>query len=142
MRRVAGRAFELRDAALARLVERGILDTDDGGGIFSLTLRVSRTRRYPVADEKQEREIRDRIMGVLYTDDVPTPAEVCIVSLAHACGAFERILTPSEYAELRERIELVARLDLIGQSVAGAVRKVSVAYREELRQRIQRAGGR
>ena len=141
VRRVAGNADQLQTRALARLVQRGILDTDDGGGIFSLTPRVARTRRYPVVDEDQEREIRDRIMGVLFTEDVPTPEEVCIVSLAHACGAFERILTPSEYAELRERLALVARLDLIGQSVTGAVRKVSVAYREELRQRIRRAGG-
>lgn len=141
VRRLAGAADQLQTGALARLVQRGILDTDDGGGIFSLTPRVSRTRRYPVVDEEQEREIRDRIMGILFTEDVPTPREVCIVSLAHACGAFERILTPSEFAELQERIALVARLDLIGQSVTGAVRKESVAYREAMRQRIRRAGG-
>ena len=141
VRRVAGRSHELRETAMARLVERGILDTDDGAGIFSLTPWVARTRRYPVVDETQEREIRSRIMGILFTDDVPTPEEVCIVSLVHACGAFERILTPSEYTELQERIELVARLDLIGQAVAGAVRTVSVAYREAMRQRIRSAGG-
>ena len=141
VRRVAGRAYELRGRGPGPAGgaghpghgrRRGHLLADPAGVAHPALSGGGR---------KQEREIRDRIMGVLYTDDVSTPAEVCIVSLAHACGAFERILTPSEYAELRERIELVARLDLIGQSVAGAVRKVSVAYREELRQRIQRAGG-
>ena len=71
VRRVAGRSHELREAAIARLVERAILDTDDGGGVFSLTPWVARTRRYPVVDETQEREIRSRIMGILFTDDVP-----------------------------------------------------------------------
>ena len=33
VRRVAGRSHELRETAMARLVERGILDTDDGAGI-------------------------------------------------------------------------------------------------------------
>ena len=35
----------------------------------------------------------------------------------------------------------MARLDLIGQAVTGAVRTVSVAYREAMRQRIRSAGG-
>ena len=44
---------ELRAQALDRLVERGILDADGGGGIFALSRRVARSRRYPPAASRR-----------------------------------------------------------------------------------------
>ena len=127
IRRIAERAHELRDNALARLADRGILDADDGLTMFALSRLTARARRYPRAEGESEREIHARVMGVLFGSDIPSPEDAMIVGLAHACGAFRQMLTTAEYEEVEGRIELVARLDLIGQSVTGAIRNLSLA---------------
>ena len=141
IRRVAERADELRDGALSRLAARGILDTDEGLATFSLSRLVARTRRYPLAEGEPEREIHDRVMGVLFGGDIPSPSDAMIVGLAHACGAFRQMLTAEEYEEARERIELVARLDLIGRSVTGAIRHLSLAESQAMRRVVLERGG-
>lgn len=63
-------------------------------------------------------------MRTLFSDDIPDPRDIVIISLASACGVFESILSPDELAQVRERIDLVCRLDLIGREVAAAIRQV------------------
>ena len=121
VRRIAEDGERIRAASLQRLVEAGILRSADEGEIATTT-RVARAGRYPTVDGKAEREVRLRIMGVLFSDDVPGPRDVVIICLADACGVFERMLAKAELAEARERVELVRRLDLLGQAVTRAVR--------------------
>ena len=61
-------------------------------------------------------------MRVLFSHDIPDPRDIVIISLADASGAFERLLSPAEMEQVRERIALVSRMDLIGRLVANAVR--------------------
>ena len=64
--------------------------------------------------------------------------------LAAAGGIFERILSRSELADVQDRIDLVKKLDLIGQSVARAVRAVeppSLPFRSPRGTEIPRAPG-
>ena len=122
MRRQAERGEAIRERALARLTERGILESTDSGTFF-LSRRVSRARRYrPSADETVRDEVRLRIMRALFSDDIPDPRDTVIICLAAASGIFERILSRSELADAQDRIDLVQKLDLIGQSVTRAVR--------------------
>lgn len=121
VRRIAGDGERIRAMSLQRLVDAGILRSADEGAIEATT-RVARAGRYPTVDGKAEFDVRLRIMGVLFSDDVPGPRDVVIICLADACGVFERMLARAELAEARERVELVRRLDLIGQAVTRAVR--------------------
>ena len=70
--RIAQRADDISETALARLVERGILESDSGG-FFSLSSRVARSGRYPLVDGRQGEEIRSRIMRTLFDDELPDP---------------------------------------------------------------------
>ncbi len=116
------RGDEIRDKALTRLVNRGILEAE-AEDIFLLSRLVSRSRRYPTIDGKTSEEVRLRIMRVLYTDEIPDPRDIVIICLADACGVFKNILSQSELSEVQERIELIRKMDLIGQSVTKAVRE-------------------
>ena len=40
----------------------------------------------------------------------------------HTCGGFKLVLTPEDYEEKLERIETIAKLDLVGRTVASAVK--------------------
>ena len=62
-------------------------------------------------------------MRVLFTDEIPDPRDIVIICLADACDVFKNILSQSELSEVQDRIELIGKMDLIGQSVTEAIQK-------------------
>ena len=114
-----GHADEIRDRALARLVESGILRREEDRFLW-----VLRTRRYPVVDDRAEREVKLRIMEVLFSDEIPDARDVVIICLADVCGIFRELLSSKELKSASKRIEQVRKLDLIGQAVSRAVRDI------------------
>ena len=121
--RIAGKADEIREQALSRLAAHGILEVEETGGIAFLP-GVSHARRYPSMDREAQEDVQLRIMRILFSDDIPDPRDAMIISLAEACGVFERLLSPAEISEeVRERIALLSRMDLIGRILAEAIRQ-------------------
>ena len=120
--RTAERAHSIREEALSRLVERGILEREDDRFLW-----VFRSRRYPAIDGKAEREVKLRIMAVLFSDEIPDPRDVVIICLADACGIFNQLLSRSELNRAAERIEQVRKLDLIGQAMAQAIHDIEIS---------------
>ena len=66
--RAAGRAQVIRERALERLVEAGILEQRDDRFLW-----VFKSRRYPAVDGTAQREVKLRVMGVLFSDEIPIP---------------------------------------------------------------------
>ncbi|MYH42033.1 MAG: GPP34 family phosphoprotein, partial [Chloroflexi bacterium] len=116
VQRTANRSEEIREQVLARLVERGILERRDERFLW-----VFRSRRYPVIEGEAEREVKLRIMEVLFSDVIPDPRDVVIISLAHACGIFDRLLSRQEVQSASARIEQVRKLDLISQAMSQVI---------------------
>ena len=119
VQRTSDHADEIRQAALDRLVERGILNREEDRFLW-----VFRSRRYPTVDGTAEREVKLRIMGVLLSDEIPDPRDIAIIGLCDACGLFNHMLAPPELAQARGRIDQVRKFDLIGQSVASVVEQI------------------
>ena len=127
VRHFAGDAGRIEEVALAHLRQMGILQADEAG--VRLSPRTAHARQYPRLHggglaregEQAEQEVRLRIMRILFSEDVPAPRDVVIICLANACGFFDRTLSKEEIAECGERLDVVRRLDLIGQAVAKAV---------------------
>ena len=71
----------------------------------------------PVIDGKAEREVKLRIMEVLFSDVIPTPRDVVIICLSDACGIFSELLSKRELRHVTPRIDLIRRMDLIGRAV-------------------------
>ncbi len=117
----ATHAEEIREEALNRLVEVGILEREDDRFLW-----VFKSRRYPVIDGKAEREVKLRIMGVLFSDEIPDPRDVVIICLADACGIFRELLPRRELEQASVRIEQVRKLDLIGQAMAQTIYDMGV----------------
>ncbi len=116
LRTLAVHAAEIRERALARLVERGILEQEDDRFMW-----VLRTRRYPVVDSKTVLEVKLRIMGVLFSDEIPDSRDIVIISLADVCGILRSLLSSRELKATAERVEQVRKMDLIGREVSKAV---------------------
>ena len=119
--RIARQANKISDTALNRLVKAGILDSDPGG-FWTLSKKVSRTGRYPLVDGRSGEEIKARIMRSLLDDEIPEPRDVAIIGLVNCCDGFRAMMDPEEYELARERIELYSGMDLIGRTIAPAVR--------------------
>ncbi len=117
----ATHAEEIREEALNRLVEVGILEREDDRFLW-----VFKSRRYPIIDGKAEREVKLRIMGVLFSDEIPDPRDVVIICLADACGLFRELLPRRELEQASVRIEQVRKLDLIGQAMAQTIYDMGV----------------
>ena len=120
VRRIAADGDRIRAATLERLVAAGILQSTEAGDMAP-SPKVARAHRYPTVESEAEQAVRLRIMGVLFGDDIPAPRDIVIICLANACGMFERLLDKAELDEVRERLDLVGRMDLIGQAVTQAV---------------------
>ena len=113
---LADSAEDIREQALARLVERGILRREEDRFLW-----VFQSRRYPVVDGEPEREVKLRIMEVLFGNEIPDPRDIVLICLVDACGILRELLSAKELERAAERIEQVRKLDLIGQAVSKAV---------------------
>ena len=120
--RTARSSPEIREEVLARLVSAGILEQEEGRFLW-----VFRSRRYPAVDGKAEREVKLRIMGTLFSDEIPDPRDIMIICLADACGIFNEILSKTELEQAAARIKQVRRLDLIGQAMSQAIDDIETA---------------
>lgn len=113
------RSGEFRDRLAERLVEKGILKR-----VEEKLLWVFGTRRYPMVDGGEEREVKRRIVNVLLSDEIPDPRDIVILSLAETCGVLDRILSAQELKVSEKRLRQVERMDLIGQAVTRTVHDI------------------
>ena len=113
---------KIRDAALAKLVEKGVLKKEE-----KKILWVIPGRRYPMIQNKEEEEVRKRIRKVVVEGEVPSPRDVVIISLSSACQLLRTVFTDAELLKYSPRIAEVAKMDLIGRAVSKSVAEVQEA---------------
>ena len=118
--RLAAHADDINEMVFDRLVQREILEHDTAG-FWSVSGKVARSGRYPLVDGAPGEEIRGRVMRTLFDDEIPDPHDVTVIGLVRACEGFRAMLTPEEYEEAEERIELISGMDLFGRAVLAAV---------------------
>ena len=110
------RAADIRTAALARLVQRGILERRANRFLW-----VFGARRYPLVDGAAQREVKLRILDVLLGEDIPDARDIAIICLADACGLFRELLSEDELEQALPRFQQVRKMELIGRAVTAAV---------------------
>jgi len=118
----AGQAKQIQEHILARLIARGILKTED-----KKILWVFKTRRYPMIDNREIKEVTARLRELILSDEIPDPREAVLVSLVDACRLFDDIFSAEEYERVRPRIKALAKLDLIGQEITKSIREIAQA---------------
>ena len=116
LRRLAVPGPELRDRILARLVERGVLQS-----VEKRLLWVFKTRVYPPTSGLEEREVKSRVMTLLNNDEIPETRDAMLVGLLRATGIMERLLSESEYHRLRARIDQVSELEEVSRALTREV---------------------
>ena len=113
---------DLERLAIQRLIERGILKEQEGRILW-----VFESRRYPLIDGKELQEVKRRIADLLLSDDIPDPRDIVIIALAQACGLLSRVFAESELRSAQDRIEQLAKMDLIGQAMTDMMVELNAA---------------
>jgi hypothetical protein len=116
---IANDANQIKAATMEGLIAKKILRKEEHRMLW-----VFASRRYPVIDNREEKEVKARLREVLLTDALPEPRDIVLISLLHACHLLKEVLSEQELVQAHARIEQVAKLDLIGQAVARSIGEI------------------
>ena len=81
----------------------------------------SRRDAIPIIDNKTVREVKLRIMEVLFSDEIPDARDIIIISLSDVCGILRSLLSSRELKTTAQRVDQVRKMDLIGREVSETV---------------------
>jgi len=109
-------ASTIRERVLSRLIARGILSRDE-----SRLRWVLGRRRYPMIDDHRQREVKERVLAIVGSEEIPSPHDAAVIALAEACAVFDAIIDPDTLFELRPRISELSRMDLMAQTMNEAL---------------------
>ena len=112
-------AAEVRQHALNRLIELGILEAKDEKFLW-----VFHSRRYPTVDGRTERAVKLRMEDVLLSDDMPDPRDIALICLVDACDILDDLFSEREMERVRPRVEQLRMMDLIGREVGTVIAEI------------------
>ena len=110
---------EIRQQVLAHLIAKKVLKQEK-----QRILWVFAVRRYPVVNDHEHKEVKARLREVILSSQIPDPRDLVLISLVQACHLFWELFSEDELERVQPRIAALAKMDLIGQSVARSIRQV------------------
>ncbi|MFC3125670.1 GPP34 family phosphoprotein [Pseudoroseomonas globiformis] len=116
---LASEADRLRDHYFDKLVERGVLKLEEGRFLWFFA-----ERRYPILSDKEEREVKARLMSVIFEDHTPAPRDALLIGLARAAGLLPLLLATPELESAQQRIDAVADREPLNRALTDAVRDI------------------
>lgn len=102
----------IQEQAIDSLVERGVLERHEEKYLW-----VFRSRRYPMIDGKIQREARQRVVGVLFSGDIPDPRDIALICIADACGLLKTVFGEKQLDDIAPRLDQLRKMDLIGREL-------------------------
>ncbi len=117
------RADLYKEDLLASLTLKKVIKVENKRILWMLT-----SRKYPIIGNKELKEVKTRVRDLIYSDDIPDLQEMAIVSLAYYGSMLEFLLTTEAIEIYRTRIEQIAKMDLIGQSIGKALAELSASF--------------
>jgi len=118
----AGQAKQIQERVLEQLIAKGVLKIEN-----KKILWVFKTRRYPMIDNREIKEVTARLRGLILSDEIPDPRDAVLISLVDACRLFDDLFSDEEYERVQPRIKALAKLDLIGQEITKSIREIAQA---------------
>ncbi len=112
---------DLSNRVIARLVERGVLRSEE-----KRLLWVFKTRVYPPASGIEEREVKARVMALLYSDDLPESRDALLIGLLRSTAMFRLILGDREVESLQPRIDRLADFEEINRTMTRILAELQI----------------
>ncbi len=81
----------------------------------------------PSHDGRETKEIRTRLRDLILSDTIPDPRDAVLVGLVDACAMWGEVFSASELDHVRSRIQTLARMELMGQTLRSLLGRLSGA---------------
>ena len=115
---MATRAPALRDASMDRLISKGFLAKKERRKF------VVFQQQYYEATGDSGKELRRQLYSLLASQEIPVPDDIRLICLADATGLLRQMFNDEERRITKDRVEILRRLDLVGQVTAVAIEDV------------------
>ena len=122
------RRRDLEGEALGSLIARGVLRHERSNRLWVIDME-----KFPVVDNRHQQHVKLRLAHAILTDDIPDTRDIMLVSIAEQCGLLEYILSPSELANRRQRIQVLSNLETISRKVTAAILNLDAGLRSMTR---------
>jgi anti-anti-sigma factor len=119
LKHLADQSNNTEKRVLKRLVQKGYVKQVD-----RKVLWVFPATRYPLINKEEVKEVRTRLRELVLGDEIPSPHDAVLVSLGNAARVLQDLFGADEIPRVRERIEAISRLDLIGQAMISTIREI------------------
>ncbi len=119
---IARYALVLRQQIIEDLLDRGIIEREAGRKLI-----VLKSEKFPPTNPQVVRDIQRKLIDTLLSDEIPDPETVALIGLARASRLLELLLPREHLERVEERVEQLARMDLIGMSVNRTLDEISAA---------------
>jgi len=100
------------------LVAKGVLQLIDKRVFW-----VLKTRTYSATSGIEEREVKERVMLLLNSDEIPDASDALLIGLLRSVGIFSLLLSPSELDSLQNRIDQIANFEEINRSLSVSIQE-------------------
>jgi hypothetical protein len=119
--KLAEKGARFREILVSGLVEKGLLKLEREHVFLGFA-----SNKYPILiHDKEVIEVKTRIKALIFNNDLPDFRDVVIISVAWHGGLLDLILSGEEIRKHRNRIEQLARMDLIGQAVSKSMQEAT-----------------
>lgn len=121
--RLSERAVQDRKLLVSGLIEKGLLKMDKERVFLGFS-----SKKYPsLINDEEIIEVKTRVRGLVFGNDLPDFRDVIIISIAWYGGLLNLIFSEEEIVKYRPRIEMLAKMDLIGQAVSKSLKELTLS---------------
>jgi len=121
--RLSERAVQDRKLLVSGLIEKGLLKMDKERVFLGFS-----SKKYPsLVKDKEIIEVKTRIRDLVFSTDLPDFRDVVIISIGWYGGLLNLIFSEEEIEKYQIRIEMLAKMDLIGQAVSKSLKELTLS---------------
>ncbi len=128
LKEIRNKADIIKDALITSLIRKSVLKIEN-----QQVLWFFHTRKYPIIDNTEIIEVRQRIRQIIFSDEIPDFRDIIIISLVYNGEMFDLIFTKDEQEKYKERIERLAKMDLVGQAISKSLKEMTLSVTVAIR---------
>ena len=112
----------VRSEILSSLVDKGVLKIENEKVFWFFS-----KRKYPMVDGTELVEVQTRIRNLVFSNDLPNERDIVIVSILNNSNLINSIFTDDEIETYGERINQIAKMDFIGQTISKVLKTYEIS---------------
>jgi len=116
-----------RDEIITSLVRKGVLKIENEKVFWFFS-----KRKYPRVDDTELEEVQLRIHNLIIGTEIPDERDIVIVSILYNTNILETVFSEEEIKKYNARIEQIAKMDYIGQSIGGVLKEYNLSIFDSL----------